>query len=422
MSSHIEVLLVEDSFSDAQMVEAIVSSSDIERPTLHHAQRFHEALAMLKEKDYDLVLLDLHLPDGEGLGMIKQLKQQVPETPVVVLTGLQDDVLAVDAIKEGAQDYVLKSDTFSSTRLSKMGHTDLGNWLVRRMQYAIKRNELAQQLKRPAAIDRAPHRSTNVQHSPENHWCWDITQNTLRFSPWWVSLLGLETVARRNSDRPVEQSLTTGSTINGIHQWISCIHPEDKERFCQNLKAYLSHQQKQFYCEYRIRCTSGDYIWVLAQGTALWDANGEAYRMEGEQVDITARKLKEAAAYHKKEIAQTALHTVCAGLLSIHAKLYIDAGQYEEVEPLLESALAIRKSLLGREHPDVGISLYNLAALYDNQFQFAQAEALFKEALDVFEKTLGHQNPHTQQVRAKVSLICRLNQAIRNAHEERSLP
>ena len=92
-----------------------------------------------------LVLLDLHLPDGEGINLIRQIRQHDPETPVVVLTGNQDDNLAVEAIKEGAQDYVLKSDTFSPTKLSQMGHTDLGNWLVRRIQYAVKRADLAKQ-------------------------------------------------------------------------------------------------------------------------------------------------------------------------------------------------------------------------------------------------------------------------------------
>ncbi|MEM9150313.1 MAG: response regulator [Cyanobacteria bacterium P01_F01_bin.3] len=283
MSPNIEVLLVEDSFSDAQMVQAIVSSSDLAQPKLHHAGRFKEALSMLSQKAYDLVLLDLHLPDGEGLSLIKQLKQQVPETPVVILTGTHDDSLAAEALKEGAQDYVLKSDTFSPTRLEKIGHTDLGNWLVRRIQYAIKRAELARAMAEQQKID--------------------------------------------------------------------------------NARSFLA----------------------------------------------------------KQELASTALHKVGAGLLSIQANLFIQAGDYEAAEPLLGSALALRKSLLGQLHPEVGISLYNLASLYDNQFRFLEAENLFKEALDVFEKTLGPKNLYTCRVRARVEMICRLNQAMELAKTEQEI-
>ncbi|MEL7334477.1 MAG: hybrid sensor histidine kinase/response regulator, partial [Cyanobacteria bacterium J06560_2] len=65
MSNNIEVLLIEDSFSDAKIIETIVSSSNLERPKLHHVERFQEGLVMLQSNSYDLVLLDLHLPDGE---------------------------------------------------------------------------------------------------------------------------------------------------------------------------------------------------------------------------------------------------------------------------------------------------------------------------------------------------------------------
>lgn len=406
MSPNIEVLLVEDSFSDAKMVEAIVSSSDLAKPRLHHAGRFKEALSMLKENAYDLVLLDLHLPDGEGLGLIKQLKQEVPETPVVVLTGTQDDSLAVAAIKEGAQDYVLKSDTFSPTRLLQLGHTDLGNWLVRRIQYAVKRAELAKQVaqQQPGSPTLKP--SAN-QANREGIWDWDIKHDSLYFSPYWQSLLG------------VKGSISDASTDSGIKQWLSLIHPQDRARFNRALQDYLSRQQQQFYCEYRIRQANGDYIWALAKGEALWDAAGVAYRIAGAQIDITSRKQQEEAAYYQRELVPTTLHAVGAGLLSIQATLFMREGRYEDVEPLLQSALALRKSLLGQAHPDVGISLYNLAALYDNQFRFLEAEPLFKEALSVFETTLGMHNPHTQKIRAKVEMICRLNQAMKLAKAER---
>lgn len=392
-----EVLLIEDSASDAQMVEAVVGSSSLARPTLHRAARFSEALTMLETHRYDLALLDLHLPDGEGLELIRQLRESVPEMPVVVLAGLQDEAITTAALAEGAQDYVVKSETFSSRALSEVGLTDLGNLLVRRIQYAVKRAELIKQQAANQARDELV-----GQESNDGIWDWDLGRDRLYLSPRWKSAIGLYS-------RVIDSSPTV---------WLSRIHPQDRVRFTQTLQDHLAHRHLQFYCEYRIRHADGYYIWVLAQGKALWDKAGSAYRIAGSQTDITARKAEEEAAYESREQAQTALHTVGAGLLSLQARFCIDEGNYEQAEPLLQCALAIHKSLLGRTHPDVAVSLYNLASLYDNQFRFLEAEALFREALDIFEATLGAKHPHTRRVRDKVSMICRLNQCMGMATAE----
>ena len=397
MDTDIKVLLVEDSLSDAQIVKAVVSSSDLYRPKLSHAKRFREALVMLAQQTYDLVLLDLHLPDGEGLDLIRQLKQHVPGIPVVVLTGLQDEAVAAAAILEGAQDYVTKSDTFSQVRLSQMGPTDVGNLLVRRIQYAIKRAELAKSLE----AEQARYALTN-KATDEGIWDWDLKNNQVYFSSRWQSLLGAG-------------STPPSSTLD---EWIARIHPQDCDRFWQALQDSLTQHQEQFYCEYRIQHADGHYVWILTRGKALRDPCGIAYRMVGSQFDITARKAEEASAAQRKEAALSVLPTVAAGLLSMQAMLHVYEDRYDDAETLLQGVLAMRKTLLGNDHLDVAASLYNLATLYDNQFQFGEAETLFKESLAIFQEKLGVEHPHTQRVEAKVAMICRLNQTIRLLKED----
>lgn len=391
MVTNIEVLLVEDSLSDAQLVEAVVGSSSLIRLKLFHAGRFEEALTMLTRQSYDLILLDLHLPDGEGLDLIRQLKQQVPDIPVIVLSGLQDETVAVAAILEGAQDYVTKSDTFSPVRLAQLGTTDVGNLLVRRIQYAIKRAELNKGLE----TEQGRHALAN-RDADEALWDWDLKSNRIYFSSRWHALIGTE----------------KNALVNDRSEWISRIHPEDRDRFERALQDYFDQQQIQFYCEYRIQHVEGHYIWVLTTGKALWDQFGMAYRMIGSQTDITARKQEETAAYQKQAIAATVLHTVGAGLLSMQAMLHIYEDRYDEAEPLLQGTLEMRRALLGSDHLDVAASLYNLASLYDNQFRFQEAETLFKESLAIFQAALGADHPHTQKVAVKVTMICRLNQTI----------
>lgn len=142
MKTGIDALLIEDSLVDAQLFEALVNSAEFSQLKLHHSQRFHDALTAIQTNTFDVVLLDLCLPDGRGIELVKQLKACSPQMPIVVLTGIKDDGIAVKALQEGAQDYLVKSDTFSPQRLQQLGHTDIGNLLVKTLRYAIERSEL----------------------------------------------------------------------------------------------------------------------------------------------------------------------------------------------------------------------------------------------------------------------------------------
>lgn len=389
MKTTIDALLVEDSCSDAQLVETIVNSSELEKPQLHHAERFDQALMMLANSTFDVILLDLNLPDGQGLYLLEQLKQLAPEMPIVVLTGVRDQTIAMAALQAGAQDYLVKSDTFSPDRLAQLGYAQIGNSLVQRIQYAIKRAASSKQL------DTSQERYALItQGANDGIWDWDLKTNRIYYSPHWQSLLGLS----KDSDSP--------------NEWLSRIHPEDRDSFERKLQAYLNRQQQQFHCEYRIRHNNGDYLWVLTRGTALWDRSGSAYRLVGSQTDMTLRVTLEHSPHQRQEIAQTTLHYIGIGLMSNLGEHYLADGRYGEAEPLLQSALVMRKWLLGNTHLDVAFSLYRLAALYDNQGRYSKASLLFREALALFEEELGPEHPDTRVLRLQVSLIEKMNQTL----------
>ena len=97
--------------------------------------RLSQALRCLFAERFGLVLLDLSLPDSEGLETFTRMRGQSARTPIVVLTGLDDETLAVKAVQKGAQDYLIK------------GQVD-GNLLVRSMRYAIERHAVLKELKR----------------------------------------------------------------------------------------------------------------------------------------------------------------------------------------------------------------------------------------------------------------------------------
>ena len=109
----IRVLLVEDSPDDAFLIERMLqkSLSSGYKFAMDHCALLAEALHYLDSHEPDAVLLDLGLPDGRGLEMLTTILDRAPAIPIVVLTGLQEEKSAIDALKKGAQDYLIKDQT-----------------------------------------------------------------------------------------------------------------------------------------------------------------------------------------------------------------------------------------------------------------------------------------------------------------------
>ena len=121
--NQLEVLLVEDNPTDVLLVRShIEDSTDFHLET---AERLSRAIECVKVKDYDIILLDLNLPDATGLEALIKLRAYVEGVAVVVFTGLNDEQLGIMALQRGAQDYLVKG--VDSDRL------------VRSMRYAIER-------------------------------------------------------------------------------------------------------------------------------------------------------------------------------------------------------------------------------------------------------------------------------------------
>ena len=134
-SEPIKVLLVEDNLGDARLLYEGLAEALPEQFQMNHARRLSEALEYLWQETCDVVLLDLGLPDSHGLDTLVVTRAQAPGVPIVVLTGFQDEALAVEALKGGAQDYLVKGQVDS-------------NLLGRSMRYAIVRKATEEALLR----------------------------------------------------------------------------------------------------------------------------------------------------------------------------------------------------------------------------------------------------------------------------------
>src|SRR5213594_2033584 len=129
----IEVLNFEDDPVDAVMVERALRKVFLMSFRVTTVQRLNEGLQRLREKPFDVALLDLNLPDAYGMETFERLRTEAPELPLIVLTGNNDDQLAVRILRAGAQDYLLK-------------HEATGPLLAKSIRYAIERHRIRVEL------------------------------------------------------------------------------------------------------------------------------------------------------------------------------------------------------------------------------------------------------------------------------------
>jgi len=109
MSKAIRVLLVEDNLGDARLIQEYLSEAGVAAFSLQTADRLSAALTYLAENAIDAILLDLGLPDSHGIETLKRVRAQAPTVPVIVVTGFDDREMGVEALRNGAHDYLVKS-------------------------------------------------------------------------------------------------------------------------------------------------------------------------------------------------------------------------------------------------------------------------------------------------------------------------
>src|ERR1017187_7984748 len=131
----LKILLVEDSPSDAALLQESLTQSGLERFEFTHAECWADAAKKLRQGQFDVMLLDLSLPDSTGRDTFLQARAAAPHLPIVVLTGVEDEVVSLDAVRHGIQDYLVK------------GQAD-GRQTARAIRYAIERKLLEEALQK----------------------------------------------------------------------------------------------------------------------------------------------------------------------------------------------------------------------------------------------------------------------------------
>jgi len=136
----VSILLVEDNAADARVTQDTLTESGRVHFQIERADRLSSALGRIARETFDLILLDLTLPDSWGLDTFVRIHDASPNTPVIVLTGLDDETLGIMAVQQGAQEYLVKGQAS-------------GPLLVRCVRYALQRHRMQEDLRGLALTD-----------------------------------------------------------------------------------------------------------------------------------------------------------------------------------------------------------------------------------------------------------------------------
>jgi diguanylate cyclase (GGDEF)-like protein/PAS domain S-box-containing protein len=127
------LLLVEDNPGDARLLREMFNEEGVHNTELTHVECMSDAEKHLAGREVDIIVLDLGLPDAEGVGAVRRVRAAAPRVPLVVLTGRDDELMAAQSLQEGAQDYLIKGQIDSRS-------------LLRSLRYAIERTAMDEAL------------------------------------------------------------------------------------------------------------------------------------------------------------------------------------------------------------------------------------------------------------------------------------
>ena len=169
---HTKILLIEDNPAYTRLIQKKLAVSSQAECQIECADHLSTGLEHLVKGEIDVVLLDLGLPDSQGLDTLRKVRAQAPAVPIVVATGLDDETLAVQAVRQGAQDYLVKGDIDSKT-------------LWRVIRYAVERKQ----------AEEALHKSEEKYHtlyesSKDGIALFDMQGNLLEANPALLNMLG----------------------------------------------------------------------------------------------------------------------------------------------------------------------------------------------------------------------------------------
>jgi PAS domain S-box-containing protein len=263
MQRQMRVLHLEDNENDHELVVATLRADGLKFDfTLTRSRA--EFIEALRGDGHDLIISDFSLPSYDGLSALAAARELSPATPFIFFSGTIGEEVAVESLKNGAVDYVLKQKPHR-----------LGAAVRRALRNAAEKMKLKtaeQALRESEERFRVVARATN-----DVVWEWRVQGNQVWFSSNFETCFGH---AVENTGFPSEQ-------------WFDFIHPDDKAKVVSGIAGLLATGGKVWWSEYRIRRANGSYAHIFDRASVIYDAAGKPQRMVGVKIDMSERKQAE---------------------------------------------------------------------------------------------------------------------------------
>ena len=262
MKTKIRILHVDDSVHDRILVlDALEKEQgEYEVVSADNRETFEK---LLSEVEFDLVLSDFNILGFDGLQVLQVVKEKKPDLPVIIVTGTGSEEIAIQAIKMGAADYVIKSvkhiQALSPTIKSVLEHKAL----------IKKHNEALELLKESEQLFK-----TLTEEAPVGIFKTDVNGNTTYVNPRWCEISGINFQEAKG---------------NG---WLNAVYPDDKNMLAEEWKKAVEKNEYSV-AEYRFLRSDGTIAWVSGKAVPQRDHNGKLIGYIGTSTDITERKQAE---------------------------------------------------------------------------------------------------------------------------------
>ncbi|GIV95352.1 MAG: hypothetical protein KatS3mg057_0009 [Herpetosiphonaceae bacterium] len=302
ITDSLRLLLVEDNPGDAHLIELTLAETKTQPFDLIRVATLAEGLARLAQQSTHLVLLDLSLPDSTGLETLRRLHDYVPAIPIVVLTNLDDELVARQALHEGAQDYLIK------------GQMD-GPLLVRSMRYAIERaalytalehrvRERTQDLAR-ANADLQFQIAERARAEAALHKHQETLQAIVTTSPDLILMLDLHGNIRFVN--PASQEMLGYPPATLIEQNVcSFLHPDDRASARLLFTSVVREPMKNFQLRVRGQHADGHWVMIEGHGRVMLDTTDQSEAILVVGRNISAQVQMEQDLRQAKEEAERA--------------------------------------------------------------------------------------------------------------------